>query len=397
LGYRIAPRVGDTVGVRPTARAERIRSQIETLSVAGLDTATFAANSFDLLSRAVPFATACFTTVDPATELATAAFKWGGLDSERDRLWAHLEYEVPDVLHLPELSRRAEPAGTIAIETEGDLSRSRRHTELLDRHFSLQDELRVAFRADGATWGFACLHREQGTSFYSPAEVDFVATLSHAFAVGARAGMMVDLAHEPELDPEGPAVLVIDANDEVVQATVGAQRRVSDLGGGPIGSARLPLVLDVLVGAAREFAAGRFPTVPRARTRTSTGQWVVAHASPLAGRDGHRGDVVVTIEEARPPEIVPLVVAAFGLTPREQDVVQLVLQGIDTNEVSRTLHLSAYTVQDHLKSIFAKAGVRSRRELIAKVFYDQYAQRLNTTIAPAGWFAGTIDAQSTER
>jgi DNA-binding CsgD family transcriptional regulator len=387
LGYHSPAAIGDALRVSSTVRADRVRSQIESLAVSGLDTATFAANVFDLLVRAVPFSTACFTTVDPATELVTAAYKWGGLSDEQDGLWAYLEYEVPDVLHLPELTRRAEVASSMAIETGGDLRRSRRHTELLDRHYSLQDELRVAFRADGATWGFACLHREQDTSFYSPAEVEFVSTLSPALALGARAGMLANLVDDSMPSNDGPAVLVVGADDEVVQATIGAQGRVSDLGGGPLGDAPLPLLLNALVGAAREFAAGRFPTVPRARTRTRSGQWVVAHASPLASRDGHRGDVVITIEEARPPEIVPLVVAAFGLTPREQDVVQLVLQGIDTNEISRTLHLSAYTVQDHLKSIFAKAGVRSRRELIAKVFYDQYAQRLNSTLAPSGWFA----------
>ena len=67
-------------------------------------------------------------------------------------------------------------------------------------------------------------------------------------------------------------------------------------------------------------------------------------------------------------DILGLVSRASGLTPREGELVALLIEGLDTRELAKRLLISRHTVQDHLKSVFEKLGVRSRRELVSSVF-----------------------------
>jgi DNA-binding CsgD family transcriptional regulator len=86
--------------------------------------------------------------------------------------------------------------------------------------------------------------------------------------------------------------------------------------------------------------------------------------------------VAVIVEPAHPARLSSLLISAYGLTERERDVTRLVLQGHSTAEIAERLVVSPHTVQQHLKNVFDKTGVRSRRDLVGKVFFSHYGPRL---------------------
>jgi DNA-binding NarL/FixJ family response regulator len=113
--------------------------------------------------------------------------------------------------------------------------------------------------------------------------------------------------------------------------------------------------------------------------RSRGGIWLLIHASCLEGADA----TAVVIEPAKASEVAPLIVEAYELTPRELDVTRALARGLTTNEIAAELHLSRFTVQDHLKAVYEKVGVSSRGELVAKMFADHYHEGLNAAIHAA--------------
>lgn len=74
----------------------------------------------------------------------------------------------------------------------------------------------------------------------------------------------------------------------------------------------------------------------------------------------------MTIEVTDPVSRADLLARACGLSTREREVFDHLVVGRDTAEVSRLMFVSPSTVQDHLKSVFDKTGVRNRRTLLAR-------------------------------
>ena len=79
----------------------------------------------------------------------------------------------------------------------------------------------------------------------------------------------------------------------------------------------------------------------------------------MAGGDAHADadEVAVTIEPASGDDLLSLLLAAYALSPRERDICREVMAGGSTAEIGERLSVSPHTVQDHLKSAFAKVGV----------------------------------------
>lgn len=361
----------------------RVLERVERLAREGMDVGTFLSAASDELARAVafdvdPLPNPTWVTLDPASLLATSMTQGGqhGWQCEMSpQQWAQYEYacdtvgnRIRDVVRHP---RGAQTATEVA-DTHPD--RADEYREVL-ASIGAEHEVLVALKAaDGACWGALYLTREPGRPDFSPDEVEFLRLVAPRLAEGVRRGLLLGEACEPE-GPGAPAIVVLGADLEPESFTPGAEQWLRALPSVHEGSMP-PAVLSVAQTVLHEHGAER-GTVST-RVRSAARGWVMLHGQTLAGSGDPR--VAVTIQPAGPDRITPLLMAAYGLTEREEEVTRHVLQGRSTAEIAEALNVSAYTVQDHLKAIFDKTSVRSRRELSGRVFTRYYEPRVEDNV-----------------
>ena len=371
------------------AREERVLAEIHRFSHAGLD-------GLDLLERVtralrplVPFDAYCATTTDPASNLITDAIaeRETGSGHRGDGVFdnyfarVYFEHDLGDTLAM---LREGRHVARLSETTCGALERSGRYClHLQPRH--LGPEVYVTF-VDHGLWGELHLTREAGSADFSCQDVEFLRRTVPLVGAGLKfAALRSRTATVTEHDAaEAPGVLILDRAGDVVSSTANVEGFLIDLGGRAghwHDGHTLPVAVQVVLGALEQAVSPAVERdrnrVPRLRVRGRSGRWLTLDASltePIAGRPSER---VIVIGPAQTEDIAWLTVAAYALSPREEEVVRLVVRGLSTKQIATQLFIAEHTVQRHLSNIFEKVGVRSRRDLVKRLFVDQVLPSLN--------------------
>ncbi len=238
----------------------------------------------------------------------------------------------------------------------------------LEAH-SVGDVASVVFADRHGCWGFLELFRAAARGPYAEEEMALLAGLVEPLTEALRRSQAECFVPggSAERDRAGPVVLLLSPDLDVLGQTPDAHVYLRTL---VPRAEHLPPIPASAYNAAAQLVAverGVDDHPPSARVHLSDGLWVTVRAARISGPEPQeRQNIAVTIEESSPAERLDLFARAFGLTARETDVLAHVAAGTDTKTLSGKLFLSQHTVQDHLKSIFAKTGTRTRASLLSR-------------------------------
>lgn len=401
-------------------RLEEIRRRIAALEnrlLAGPDCRW---QLLELIREAVPYDAACCTAVDPHTLLSVGATTDEEIETLHGELFVQEYGEQADVNRYACLAQASAPAAGLAGATGGRPELSARYRQIL-RPAGYGDELRCALMLHGACWGFLTLFRRRNKPPFGEQELAAAAALAPAMAavlrrssVGAYAAQLAaqgaaaqDLAAQapaaaqaaPPMNPAPRAgapgltasqlgcrapqavdsptataqtgrkqarpthgLLLYSEELTLLSADEAGERLLTELSRREgLSSQLLPRPVRAVCTVALS-TEGYNPHQTKVSLAAPDGSLLMLRSVLMTGAGGGRL-AAVCFEPASAADRLELAGTIFGLTPRELELCEYVLQGYSTKELARMLCISSYTVQDHLKAVFQKTGASSRREL----------------------------------
>lgn len=369
----------------------RRRREIIRLAHGGHDVPAFLGQIAQVLRKSIPYEAGCWHALDPATLIETT---YGAINLPLENpLAAEIEYLHDDYNQFAALARSPRHSGILSAATEGVPERSRRYREII-RPFGLHGELRTTFVSGGNAWGSICLLRDRHARDFVPEEVSFLEAVSAHVGRGIHAALMLQQASANPAHEEGPGLILLDLHQRLDSMTPAAERLLHELADGERDARELPYVVYAVATKARR--AGRVDSAEApacAHVRTRSGKWLALHGCHL---EREQARIAVIVECAKPYRVGPGLADVLGLTAREGEVMQHLLHGLSTKQIASRLGISPYTVQEHCTAIFDKADVRSRRELVGKVFRQLYEPAIRAQRAgmPGGSFATSPRART---
>jgi DNA-binding CsgD family transcriptional regulator len=367
----------------------RVVDAVERVTVKAADADELLEGVATEVGKAIPYDGAMWFGLDPTTLLAVAPSRMEHLDDGYCNTFWFGEFHEQDANLIADLADDATPAATLRSATNDRPMRSARYRDFL-RPQGYDDELRAVFRTGGRSWGVAALFREPGRDPFTSDDVALLQAISPIVAGGFR--MHAALSVPKPGFTHAPGLMLFHRDGRILSANDAASRWLADIYGADPNTNWFERLADLdrpdvdeaipiipLIARAHAVAAGRDPREARLRLRDRSGRWLVLHASVLDSTSGE-GNVAIVVEPAKSGDLAPIIIEAYGLTPREREVVKSIARGCSTPEIAAELFLSAHTVRDYIKSVFDKVGVSSRGELVAKLFAEHYSDPFHETL-----------------
>ena len=286
--------------------------------------------------------------------------------------------ELPEAIRLKYLTQvnrwtrlHADGAtvGVLQQATGGDLGQSPMWRGILSR-YGIHDVASAVFADRFGVWGFLDLWRDDPKPAYQEGEAAFLESICAPITTALRSCQAQTLT-EPAVPAGrelGPVVFLLDDRLRVLSETPASKEWLQLLLPSTADRSPVPASVYNVAGQLLAIEQGVDNHAATARVHLSNGFWVTLRAARLASSEqaAHAGVIAVTIEETSPIDRLEVFARAFGLSAREGELLSLLATGSDTRDLASRMFLTENTIQDHLKSIFAKTSSRNRRTLLSR-------------------------------
>lgn len=336
---------------------EETVARLADLGSSPLEAAEFSHEVDRALAQVLRYDGWCLFGSDPVSGMRTVQF--GGRGTEHTAEMTRNEVLMSDVNRYEDLVAADCPAGWLSVEHPDAVSSFRLHEILLPQGF--HSEIRLVLRDRGRLWGALVLYREDPHHLFDPLDTAAVCAVARGLTSALRAFQVRPT--RSGVGPLGSGFVAIAPDDRLVALSGDAQLWLDDLVPGGDDETYPTDVTRVLFEAAHAVRRGR-PDRAAACVRTVSGRWlrVEGMALPLG-----EADVAVVLQPATVAQLVGTVAAYHGLTPREAEILDLVVHGLPGKLVARELGIALVTVNGHLKSLYRKCGVAGRDELLGRL------------------------------